>query len=137
MLFCIPYMIPKNPKFQKRRGEQVQGTLLEGFFIVLFCTIVLFLIVNNIVLNQKRTQLQQKANNLRTQLEELQTQKNSLQQGIGDSQTLEYQEKILREQGLYKKPGEEVITILPSETQSKEKNSESKKVWWDPRTWVK
>ena len=103
---------------------------------MLFCTIVLFLIGNNIVLNQKRSQLQEKANDLRTQLEELQTQKSSLQQGIGESQTLEYQEKILREQGLYKKPGEEVITIIPLETQTKEKDSQSKRVWWDPRTWI-
>ena len=119
-------MISGSHIFRKRKREQVSGTLLGGFFIVLFCTIVLFLIGNNIVLNQKRSQLQEKANDLRTQLEELQTQKSSLQQGIGESQTLEYQEKILREQGLYKKPGEEAVVVLPSgeteETETPEKS---------------
>ncbi|MDO8470633.1 MAG: hypothetical protein Q7S63_01500 [bacterium] len=128
-------MISKNSKFQKRRGEQVSGTLLGGFFVALFCGVALFLIANNIVLNQKRTELESKANDLKIQLEELQKAKANLEQGIGDAQTQEYQEKILREQGLYKKPGEEVVTILPSQDQAQEKNTKSGKVWWDPRTW--
>lgn len=135
MLFCIRSMISKNPRFRKSGREEISGTVLGGFFVALFFGITLFLIANNIVISQKRSQLEQKAKELQTQLETLQAQKTNLEQGIGEVKTQEYQEKILREQGLYKKPGEEVITVLPAKDATDGKSSGQKRIWWDPRTW--
>lgn len=109
--------------------------MLGGFLVVLFCAIALFLIGNNVILNQKRTQLQKQADTLELQLQKLRGDKTELEQGIGEAQSPEYQEKLLREQGLYKKPGEQVITILPPEEENTEQTTEKKRIWWNPRTW--
>ncbi len=129
-------MISKNPRFPKRKREEISGTVLGGFFVALFFGITIFFIANNIVIHQKRIQLEQKAKDLQAQLETLKAQKANLEQGIGEAQTPEYQEKILREQGLYKKPGEEVITVLPAKDAADSKGSSQEKIWWDPRTWL-
>ncbi len=48
------------------------------------------------------------------------------------NQGQEYQEKILREQGLYKKPGEQVITVLPPANQHQNSQNTQKTPWWAP-----
>ena len=67
----------------------------------------------------------------------LEQRKLALQAGIVEVESVEYQEKVLREQGLYQKPGEEVVTILPLENSEEETNQETKRVWWNPTTWFK
>ena len=88
---------------------------------------------------QKRAELQGKLDALRTQAAELSARTKELQANIQESQSENYQEKILREQGLYKKPGEEVITVLPPEGKTEQKATEQpaqkRRVWWNPRTW--
>ena len=53
--------------------------------------------------------------------------------GYNVSTTKEYQERVLREQGLYQKPGEEVVTVLPLD--EPEQKQQEEKVWWNPWTW--
>ncbi|MBI2642340.1 MAG: hypothetical protein HYW97_00625, partial [Candidatus Wildermuthbacteria bacterium] len=57
--------------------------------------------------------------------------------GIVEVQSVEYQEKVLREQGLYQKPGEEVVTVLPPEQSQEQNRAQEKRVWWNPITWFK
>lgn len=94
--------------------------------------------MQNVRIYQKRSELQQRENDLRLQIEQLQNQKAALQSAITENQTQDYQEKVLREQGLYKKPGEEVVTVLPPKDNGVSLQKETQqKIWWDPRTWFK
>ena len=104
-------------------------------FVLIFGGIIGFLVFQNVKIYQKRSELSERAQELRAQINQLTQKHEDLEQSINENQTLEYQEKILREQGLYKKPGEEVITILDVETEKVEASQQNKKVWWNPFTW--
>lgn len=89
----------------------------------------------NAKLLQKRSELLQKTRELKSEITRFTQEGVALQAAIAENQTLEYQEKILREQGLYQKPGEQVVTILPPQTQTQLEQKSEKRIWWDPRTW--
>jgi hypothetical protein len=106
--------------------------------LVLGLGLGIFLIFHNIRIYQKRVELQERAENLRTQIVSLEQSKSELESAIQVGLTQEYQEKVLREQGLYKKPGEEVVTILPPEqVQEEQKQQQGNRVWWNPFTWLR
>lgn len=107
-------------------------------FVLAFSGIFGFFIFQNLQLREKRAELRHQLETLQTQVQEISQKKSELEAGIAERQTEYYQEKALREQGLYKKPGEEVVTVLPLEEQAKqeEPKKEKKKVWWNPFTWV-
>ena len=101
------------------------------FLVVGFGGVLLF---NNIQLYRKTQELKSRAEELRLQKLNLEAQKEKIQTDIQQSQQPQYQEKILREKGLYQKPGEQVITVIPPE-KSQEAPKKPQRVWWDPRTW--
>jgi len=95
-----------------------------------------FLVFHNIRIYQKRVELQKRVEGLKDQIASLESRKNELESAIQVGTTQEYQEKVLREQGLYKKPGEEVVTIIPPEqVQEEQKQQQASKVWWNPWSW--
>jgi cell division protein FtsL len=97
-----------------------------------------FLVFNNIRIYQKRVELQKRAEELQSQIASLENRKGELESAIQVGTTQEYQEKVLREQGLYKKPGEEVVTIIPPEqVQEEQKQQQANRVWWNPFSWFK
>lgn len=89
----------------------------------------------NTKLFQKRSELLKKTRELQAEIMRLTQEGIQLQAAITENQTPEYQEKILREQGLYQKPGEQVITILPPQTQTQVNQPPKKKPWWNPFAW--
>ena len=116
------------------RSSRFQNLFLAGIFVFLVVGIGGVLVFNNIQLFQKTQELRTQADALRSQKKNLEALKAQLEQGISQGQTPEYQEKILREKGLYQKPGEQVITVVPEEPKQ-ETPSKPAKVWWDPRSW--
>ena len=88
------------------------------------------LIFYNVRIYQKRAELQERASRLQDEIAELNQKNRELQRQLEISVTPEYQEKILREQGLYQKPGEEVVTVLPLE--QPEQKEQKERVWWNP-----
>ena len=112
--------------------------MFPSMLLVLGLGLGIFLIFHNIRIYQKRVELQERAENLRTQIASLEQGKSELESAIQVGLTQEYQEKVLREQGLYKKPGEEVVTILPPEqVQEEQKQAKESRVWWNPWSWFK
>jgi len=99
----------------------------------LIALVGLFLIFYNLRIYQKRAELQARAQELQVEIRELSQREQELQHQLDISATSEYQERVLREQGLYQKPGEEVVTILGGE--EPEQNVQQEKVWWKPWTW--
>lgn len=121
------------------RNLSTQRILVGIGFLAVFGGGIGFLAYQNIKIHQKRSELQTTLSILEEQVVELSERKSELEEGIGEVQSEEYQEKVLREQGLYKKPGEEVVTILPpEETQSETSVKEEKKrTWWNPLSWLR
>jgi len=130
-------MIAKDRGIRKLLGGNVRRIVVSAGFLLVFGGGIGFLAFQNIKIYQKRSELQTTLRVLEEQVGDLSQRKVELEEGIGEVQSQEYQEKILREQGLYKKPGEEVVTILPPEENQGETSSEEekKRTWWNPLSW--
>jgi len=130
-------MVTKFSKFSKRKKSIIENTVAAVVFGFIFFGIVGFFLYQNITIGQKRADLENQLAALQTKAIELSAQQEELQEGVANTQTEEYQEKLLREQGLYKKEGEQVVTVLPPEessNQSAEQNERERR-WWNPFTW--
>jgi len=128
-------MVAKLSRFRKKRESSTAKKVFGWSFLVLIGLLGLFLIFYNLRIYQKRTELQAIARELQLNITELSQREQQLQRQLEISTTKEYQERVLREQGLYQKPGEEVVTILPLE--EPEQKEQKKRVWWNPFTWFK
>ena len=130
-------MVAKSSKFGKKRYTAFQHLAISLVFVFVFGGIISFFVYQNVKVGQKRGDLEEQYDALRAQVSELDAQRQMLEESIEATTTPEYQEKILREEGLYKKPGEEVITVLPPEVEvtTEEEGEEQEKAWWNPLTW--
>ncbi|OHA72940.1 MAG: hypothetical protein A3B24_02650 [Candidatus Wildermuthbacteria bacterium RIFCSPLOWO2_01_FULL_48_16] len=129
--------ISSNAKLRKRKSSALQNHIFLVVFFAIFLGVIGFLGFQNLRMYQKRVELSNIAKDIKEQIVALEQRKLALQAGIVEVESVEYQEKVLREQGLYQKPGEEVVTILPLENSEEETNQETKRVWWNPTTWFK
>ena len=128
-------MVARITRFRKRRESSAAKKAFGWSFLALIGLLGLFLVFYNLRLYQKRVELQTRARELTIEIAILSQREQQLQRQLKISTTQEYQERVLREQGLYQKPGEEVVTIVPLE--EPEQKEQKEKVWWDPRTWFK
>lgn len=126
-------MVAKLANIRKNRRAMRAKKIVAWLFVAGIALLGLFLIFYNLRLYQKRAELQERAQELQAEIAELSQRKEELQRQVEVSVTPEYQERVLREQGLYQKPGEQVVTILPAEEPEVEEQKE--KVWWNPFTW--
>jgi len=126
-------MVAKLSRFRKKHEGSAAKKVLGWSFLALIGLLGLFLIFYNVRLYQKRAELQETTRELQLEILELSQREQELQRQLEVSTTTEFQERLLREQGLYQKPGEEVVTILPAE--EPEQKDQKKKVWWNPWTW--
>jgi cell division protein FtsB len=118
-----------------RKKNQSSNMFVWVVFLAVFVLIGGFLVYQNAKLFQKRSELLRQAKELEAEIARLTKEEVQLQASITENQTLEYQEKVLREQGLYQKLGEQVITILPPKTQTQVQQPPKQKPWWNPFTW--
>ena len=128
-------MVAKVSRFRKKHGSSTIKKVFGWSFLVLIGLLGLFLIFYNVRIYQKRAELEERAKELQLKIVELSQQEKELQEQFEISNTKEYQERVLREQGLYQKPGEEVVTIVP--LKEPERKEQKERVWWDPSTWFK
>jgi cell division protein FtsB len=124
-------------KFRKNRKSFIENSIAAVIFVIIFAAIIGFFLFQNVKIGSKRAELQKQLYELQAQVAEMSEQHGELEEGIANTQTEEYQEKLLREQGLYKKPGEEVVTILEEEGEGAvgQEEQEQERVWWNPFTW--
>ena len=130
-------MLTRKIKFGKKRKRLFESAVVTGVFVVVFVLIVGLFIFQNVKIGQKRADLEKRAQELQAQVVELSAQREALEANVAEAQTQEYQEKVLREQGLYKKEGEEVVTVLPPEVpaESAPVEEEKDRKWWNPFSW--
>ena len=130
-------MISKT-RFRRKKIRGLGDAVFLSMLLALGLGLGAFLIFYNIRIYQKRVELQERAENLKAQIASLEKNKSELESAIEIGTTEEYQEKVLREQGLYKKPGEEVVTIIaPEQVQEAREQQRGSRSWWNPFTWLK
>lgn len=125
-------MVAKPVQYRKR-GVLYRIALAGGvLFLVAFMGMLL---ASNIKMTKKAQELQETKSYLSEKKDNLAREQDDLRIGVAQMQSAEYQEKVLREKGLYKKPGEEVITVLSPKNVSSKISAEKTRVWWNPFTW--
>ncbi|PIU98262.1 hypothetical protein COS61_02325 [Candidatus Wolfebacteria bacterium CG03_land_8_20_14_0_80_40_12] len=116
-------MITKDRKTKKGLRQNIFFSVLLG---VLLLVVVGSLIIANWRINQKRAEYHAQIEALQAELQALETKRQQLQAQISQTAEEDYWEEKIREQG-YKKPGEEVVTVLPAE---EETTGEPAKGFW-------
>lgn len=113
--------------------ETKQSIFLPILLAALIVTVVGFLAVSNFKISQKRAKLNSQIELLQKEFQVLQTQQGLLQTQVSQSLEESYLEKEARESFNMKKPGEEVVTILPAEEKAR---VEEEKTFWQ-KIWEK
>ena len=101
-------MIPK--KHLKKKGSW-QNKILYLLLILFNFSIIAFLFSSNIKLYSEREKVKAQTINLDREIKGLEQKKNELKDLFSSNTDQEYAERILREKGLYQKPGEKVVVI--------------------------
>jgi len=97
--------------------------------------VVGFLVVSNFRISQKRATLDSQIERLKEDIRQVEEKKRQLGAQINQSSSEVYLEKEARERLNLKKPGEEVVTVLPSPEENKPEQTEKPKHWWNPLGW--
>lgn len=124
----------------RRSGFTSSRSVFSTGLLVFLLVMGFLLVAANLKLFFKRKELGRQEQDIASQISRVSARQSELQKLAQDSKSEWYQEKILRERGLYKKPGEEVFTIIP-QTEEEQKSrlqqepAAQKRVWWDPLTW--
>ena len=121
-------MIAKKGKF-KKDGSGFQDKLFAVLIVVFLVGTAAFLIVSNARVNKKRADMINQINELQEEIRTLEERNELLKTGLSETETDVYWEEKMREQG-YKKPGEEVVVVLPSEEQANG-GAQTEKGLWD------
>lgn len=114
-------MIAKT-KFFKRGGSR-HNIFLYLIYGSLALIVVVFLVYTNINISQKRKALEAQRDALEKEIEALEEKNRQLQDEASRQQTESFLEDEAREKLGFKKPGEEVVMVLPPE--EKEENVEA------------
>ncbi len=107
-------------KKNKRRNIKFKKTILPLLSVFFIFGMTIFLVIVNIKISQKRTQLSDKVKSLENEIGIAQERNKELTGEISQSSREEFIEKEARERLNLKKPGEEVVVVLPSAEQNKQ-----------------
>ena len=111
----------------KKKGRY--RSLFSSFFIIILTVGVIgFLIVSNLRIDKKRSELMARIESLKKEIQTLEGKKAALQSGVNISQSEENLEEAAREQFGLKKPGEEVV-VVKQEQKEEVKQEENKSFW--------
>ena len=121
-------MISKRKNF--KRGDFFESKFLVVILGVLFICLIGFLIISNIRINERRAELQTQAEYLRKEIQILEEKKEKLETGILEVKTKDYIEREARDRLGLKKPGEEVVVVLPPEEKQQDIVAPIEKTLW-------
>ncbi len=88
-----------------------QNKILYTLLILLNFSIIVFLFSSNVKLYSERQKVKAQSINLNKEINNLEQKKEELRNLFSADTDQEYTERILREKGLYQKPGEKVVVI--------------------------
>ena len=102
----------KYKKIKKRDHSSLFFSVILG---ILLFAVVGFLVASNLKINQRRTELNSELKTLRAEYETLLEKKRQLETQISQAGNPDYLEREARERFNLRKPGEEVVAVIPSE----------------------
>jgi len=106
-------MIAKSKKIKSESKQTIFFSVILG---VLFFTVIGYLVVSNFKINSKRAELNSQLIKLQAEFNALEAKKAQLQAQVSESTNDAYLEKEARDTFNLKQPGEEVVTVLPAES---------------------
>ena len=118
-------MIKKKYK-RKSSSRKIFVSLTLGSLLFI---IIVFLIISNWRINERRDGLIQRISQLRQEIQVLEERNQQLKAGVSQTLQSDYAEEVLREKGLYKKKGEEMVVILSPEAEEEGKKEEERSIW--------
>ncbi len=102
---------------RKKKKKEISPVI---FGIIFSIFLSFFIAFSNYRIIQEREGNKELIESLKAEIEQLEGKKENLQQGILESQDIEHIERVLREDFLMKKPGEEKVVILLSDEEPEE-----------------
>jgi len=112
-----------------RQKDPLWKKLLSSLFIaVLIIVAIIYLTFSIINIKKERANIGAELDALKSQAQSAEKKNEELKSGISEKQTEEYWEGKAREEG-YKKPGEEVVIVVPSEAGKNNEKIEEKNIW--------
>ena len=115
-----------NKSKKKTSSQPIFFYTVLGIIILI---IVGFLVISNLKINKKRNELLAQINYLEKEIQTLEEKKQKLEAGVLEQGTQDYLEKEAREKLGLKKPGEEVVVVLPPKETSEGKTQKNKTFW--------
>jgi len=119
-------MIQKTKKIKRENSKQT--IFFSLVLLLLFLLVIGFLIISNLRINQRRSELNSQIRRLQEEIQVLEKKNQELKAGISQTEKESYWEEKIREQG-YKKPGEEAVVVLPPPENENETKKEEKGIW--------
>jgi len=101
-------MITKKRRYKKGNKQDKE---LMGLLVFLDILIIGFLVFGNLKLYAENKAINRQCVNINKELEQLENKNRELKELFAFTSEEEYIERILREKGMYKKAGEEVVVI--------------------------
>jgi len=114
-----------------RRRRSHQNILPSLVVSVILVLIISFLAVSNLKIKQKREETVAKAESLQREMQNLENQSKALQASMSESTEQSFLEKEAREKFQLKKPGEEVVVVLPPEQTPLPQEQEKTNSFWE------
>lgn len=118
-------MIPKKEKLKKGSWQKKVSPILILLFAM---SVVGFLAVSNLRINQKRASLLSRIEELRKEVQELEEKNEELRAGIFKTEEESHLEEKAREQGFVRE-GETPVVVKPFEGGEKEEIQAEKNLW--------
>jgi len=116
----------KNKKIKKK--ERVSSLIFSSFLLILILVMIGYLAISNWRTLKKRAEYKKEIELLKAEIQKLERDKEILTKKISQYHKERYLEKEAREKLGLKKPGENVVVVLPPQNlKEKEKPNRSKK----------
>ena len=129
-------MITKIKRIKKRKKSKKSF----GPYLFLICSLLIigFFVYSNLRIQKKRSEMTNQIDQLQKEIEVLEEKKEQFQAGISQGLTQASLEEEARERFNLKKPGEEVVTVLPPEQEAEAPEEEKgfwNKIWQTIKFW--
>jgi cell division protein DivIC len=124
-------MIPKRKKNVKNKfiNKPYQRLILPVVLGLVFVLVISFLAISDWRINKKRSQLRSQVESLQAQLKTLEEKKSMLESGLQQGQSETYVEQQARDKLGLKKPGEEVVSVIPSADNQASSTQDERSLW--------
>jgi cell division protein DivIC len=117
-------------KKQKTEASLKDFFLRAGAILIMF--VLVFLVVADVKIYQKRKGLQAEVAKYEQQIKEIKEKNKELEERISNSDNPDYIEKVAREEQDMQKPGENVVSfVMPEEKPQNEKSETTANDWFD------